>query len=190
MLNESFVERDNRHHIQRDAASVQINQYSPYLLSIWKSAMDIQICFDDKEDVYLAKYLTKQDSTVTIELGQQSTQEHFKSRKVGLVGAVYDLLGYHNHRNSLAVIYINTMLPGQDERRQLLPLTSLERLPENSTRIFTRTHVQKYQDRPTYCADMSLIEYFTRYKVVLSEMDVLDDEDVQYADTFAESYRF
>lgn len=32
--------------------------------------MDIQLCFDDKVDVYLAKYLTKQDSTVTIELGQ------------------------------------------------------------------------------------------------------------------------
>lgn len=70
VLRSSFVDVSGRHHIQRDAASVQINQYNPYLLYVWKSAMDIQLCFDDKVDFYLAKYLTKQDSTVTIDLGQ------------------------------------------------------------------------------------------------------------------------
>lgn len=121
VLQSSFVDQSGRHHVKRNASSTNINPYNPYLLSVWKSAMDIQLCFDDKVDIYLAKYLTKQDTQVTLTLGGQSTTDHFKSRKIGLVRVVYDLLGYHTHRNSIAVIFIDTTLPGSTEqRRQLL----------------------------------------------------------------------
>lgn len=86
----------------------------------------------------------------------------------------------------MAVIYIDPTLPGTTEqRRQLLPLEQLSRQAPTSTKIFCRSHVQKYEDRSFSCRDLTMIEYLTRYKVVLSDQDADDDEQNVYSGQFA-----
>jgi radical SAM superfamily enzyme len=86
---------------------------------IWRASMDIQINSDERVLHYLSKYLTKADTHVTVEYGLQTANNHFAARKIDIIYAVYDLLGFHKHQSSVGVIYIDTTLPGLERRRQL-----------------------------------------------------------------------
>jgi hypothetical protein len=146
--NETIVDEDSRIYIKRNPGSEYINQYNPYLLNIWNASMDIQVCTDSKVEIYLAKYLSKSDTHVSYtSVNDQTPREHFSGRKVGLVEVVYDIMGYHKHQSSLDVIYIDTIMPHIEQRRQLKPAASLAKLPQDSTDIYTRTHLQKYEHR-------------------------------------------
>ncbi|KAI9329518.1 hypothetical protein BD770DRAFT_308120, partial [Pilaira anomala] len=122
-LNQTIVDNDNRVHIKHNSQSAYINQYNPFLLSAWGATMDIQICYDRKVEVYPSKYLSKSDTHVNVTTGLAN--EHFASRKVGIVEVIYDLLGYHKQQNSIDVLYVDTTMSHWEQRRQLKPLDQL-----------------------------------------------------------------
>ncbi|KAI9366247.1 hypothetical protein BD770DRAFT_438399 [Pilaira anomala] len=144
-LNQTYEDTNDRVHVKRNAQSDCINQYNPFLPSALRATMDIQICYDRQVEVYLSiKYLSKSDTHVNIT--SSTTADHFASRKVGIVEAIYDLLGYHKHQNSRKVLYIDTTMPHLEQRKQLKSLEQLNQLEPNSTDIYTRTQVEKYYD--------------------------------------------
>jgi radical SAM superfamily enzyme len=145
--------------------------------------MDIQVNSDERVLHYLSKYLTKADTHVSVEYGLQTAANHFSARKIGIIDAVYDLLGFHKHQSSVSVIYIDTTLPGLERRRQLKHAGALSKLPANSQNIFTRSHVQKYQDRHRRLAHLTMPEYFRYYKIIKYTQE--DDENgIEEDDTY------
>jgi len=116
--------------------------------------MDIQYNNGPQAVRYLAKYLAKDDYEAKIMLKniQQKNcgyykrtthvteKEHFSTRIVGAVEAVYDVLGWRKHSNSRRVIFINTSLFGQDTRRVR---TDIHEVDEDSEDIFSKMPVGK-----------------------------------------------
>jgi hypothetical protein len=62
-------------------------------------------------------------------------------------------------------------------------LETLSKLPANSENIFTRSHVQKYQDRHRRLAHLTMPEYFRYYKIIKYTQE--DDENgIEEDDTY------
>lgn len=159
---EAGFDAHNRAFYKRTQADAEINPYCPLLLQIWKASMDIQVNKGQQVMHYLAKYLIKFNTHMSMKFMMETSVEHFRGRKVGIVDAIYSILGYHNHQSSIGVIYIDTSLPGQEQRRQLKTAEALARQPRD---FFTRAHVEKYQHRHQRLRNLNMMEYFTYYKV-------------------------
>lgn len=171
---------------QRTIYDDRVSNYSPYLLKLIRANMDIQINNDENVLFYLAKYLTKMDDVTNITLNDEPNRivrQHFRGRIIGSVEAVYDILAFHKHRRSRGVIYTDTSLPGQDQRRQLVH--NFKDLPDNSTNIFIKTHVEKYERRDRRLVNINLIQYTRYYRVIFerggnNELDLDLDEEEEF----------
>lgn len=162
---------------KRSGVDAHVNNYNPYLLKLMKCSMDIQINSGHRVLPYLAKYLSKPgEDEATMDFHMETAHDHFQARVVGAVDAAFFVLGMHKHQSSRGVVFISTTFPGKDERRQLKDSSRLATLPEDSTDIFTATHVQKYLKRHHQLEALTMPEYFTTY-FILSEMDIRDTFD-------------
>lgn len=131
-----------------------VNNYNPFLLAVFRTSMDIQYNGGPQAVRYLAKYLAKDDyeAKVLLKTVQEkqsgfynkssfvSEKDHYSTRIVGSIEAVYDVLGWHKHSNSRAVIFINTNLVTQDTRRIK---NNIKDLPEGTTDIYVKSPVGK-----------------------------------------------
>lgn len=151
---ETEMDADHRCTYRRDVGDGMVNNYNPYLLATFRTSMDIQYNDGPQAVRYLAKYLAKDDyeAKVLLKNVQQknsgyykktsfvSEKDHYTTRIVGSVEAAYDVMGWHKHRNSRGVIFLNTNLVTQDTRRIKNDIKDLD---ENTTEIYMRTHVGK-----------------------------------------------
>ncbi|CEP08738.1 hypothetical protein [Parasitella parasitica] len=157
---------------ERTVADMNVNAYNPYLLACWRANMDIQYNKGEAAVRYLAKYMAKNESDAVFEIinkgssgnyrirNEKTTKEHFKSRIVGAVEAIYDIMGWHKHQTSRGVTFIQTNLPG-DERRLIKP--NIKEIDRNDHKIFTRTHVEKYEQR-TGGRDLNISQFYCFYR--------------------------
>ncbi|CEP08961.1 hypothetical protein, partial, partial [Parasitella parasitica] len=157
---------------QRGVEDMQVNAYNPYLLAVWRANMDIQYNKGEAAVRYLAKYMAKNESDAIFEIvnkgtsgsfkirNEKSDKEHFKNRIVGAVEAVYDIMGWQKHHTSRAVAFIQTSLPG-DDRRLIKP--NIKDIRQNSKNIFTRTHVEKYEQRKGG-ANLTITQFYCFYR--------------------------
>ncbi|CEP13553.1 hypothetical protein [Parasitella parasitica] len=72
-------------------------------------------------------------------------------------------MGWHNHQTSRGVTFIQTNLPG-DERRLIKP--NIKEIDRNDHRIFTRTHVEKYEQR-TGGRDLNISQFYCFYRELI-----------------------
>lgn len=108
--------------------------------------MVIRLCVDSKVEIYLVSCLSKADTHVAfISTNDITAKEHFSGRKVGIVEAVYDIMGYHKHQTSLNVIYIDTTMSHIEQTRQLKSAEVLANIKPGLSDIFTRIHLQKHK---------------------------------------------
>lgn len=154
----TVLEEDQRCVYKRGVADAMVNNYNPYLLSVFRTSMDIQYNCGPQAVRYLAKYLAKDDYQTKVMLksirksgegyyqksSYISDTEHYKTRIVGAVEATYDIMGWHKHRNSRNVLFLNTGLINHDSRRLR---DDIKELDENSSDIFAKTHIQIYEKR-------------------------------------------
>lgn len=150
-----------------------VNNYNPYLLATFRTSMDIQYNNGPQAVRYLAKYLAKDDYEAKIMVknvhanGQGFYQRpasvdestHYKTRIVGAVEAVYDIMGWHKHKNSRNVLFLNTGLINFDSRRIR---ADIDELHENSENIFSKIHVEVYEAR-TDAANITMPQFFCFY---------------------------
>lgn len=121
--------------------------------------------------------------------------DHFRGRKVEIVEAVYDIIGYYKHQNNLDVLYVDTTMPHVKKRRQLKNADALGRLDPTSTDIYTRTRVQKYQDRGVSVFHLTIKKYFKVYQLNYSQQERRgeesenNEEELTYAGEFDPGYR-
>lgn len=137
-----------------------------------QSAMDIQVNQGRHVLFYLAKYMYKEDTEVTLEHNTETAWDHMRSRVIGAVEASYFQCGWSKHRNSRGVIFVNICLSGHDYRRLLK--VDIGRLPPTSTNLFYNSHVDKCLGRHTQLKCLTMPEYFTYY-VLAREMNNVEE---------------
>lgn len=149
----------------------------PLLLRAWGQHMDAQINTTGHVMDYLPKYLTKSDTHVGLAFGQETAKDFFKGRKIGIVQAAYELLGYHWHQSSIGVVYTDTTMPGYIQRASLKKPETIRKLPEGSEDIYASAHVQKYLGRDEDLKEVIMVEYFRAYKITkyMQENDDLEN---------------
>lgn len=130
---------------ERGVADENINNYNPYLLSLFRGNMDIQYNKGGKAAYYLAKYITKFDEVVEATIQKRtarghynqttdvSARDHFKARLVGSIEATYNVCGWHSHGNSRSVQFLPISLPGAERRALRNDFLTLN---DNDTNIF------------------------------------------------------
>lgn len=181
--NESIIDDlTNRPIYKRSEIDSYVNPYCPYLLKLLEVSMDIQINSTGRVLHYLAKYMSKVDTTVELQYGMENVETHFSARQIGAVDAVYFLAGWSKHCSSRGTVFISVTFPGMDERRQLRK--NLKDIPEDSEDIFTHTHVDKYLNRHRQTAAISMTEYFTLYLIIQEQ----DNEDKFEQPTDSDNY--
>ncbi|CEP09614.1 hypothetical protein [Parasitella parasitica] len=166
---------DENHQViyRRDVTDCMVNNYNPYLLAVFRANMDIQYNDGPQAVRYLAKYMAKDDysTTVTFKNVGKSNQghyqksayvkesEHLKTRIVGAVEAVYDLLGWHKHSNSRNVLFLKTALIGHSSLRIR---DDIKQLPQDSEDIYAKTQIEIYENRDG-AKNLTLPEFFCFY---------------------------
>lgn len=137
---------------ERTVADEKVNNYNPYLLSLFRCNMDIQYNKGPRAAYYLAKYITKFDEVVDASIEKLAvggrfkystsvtSSEHFKARSVGSIEAVYNVCGYVKHSNSRNVIILSMNPPDMD--RRMLRYDILE-LDEDDDNIFNISRLGK-----------------------------------------------
>lgn len=120
--NETSFE-DGRMLYKRNIESGFVNPYNPFLLTLMRCNMDIQLNKGHRAMSYLCKYLTKFDTGASFNVvdGEAPVVEdsnpyvsHFRGRHYGIIEAVYDIFGWHKGQASKDVIMINTNMPGNE----------------------------------------------------------------------------
>ncbi|CAO3619298.1 unnamed protein product [Cunninghamella blakesleeana] len=159
---------------KRNEESAYVNPYNPYLLSVGRCNMDIQINKGYKTLSYLCKYLTKFDTgnDFSIVDSSQNNMEssyvyHFRGRQLGIVEAVYDIFGWRKESSSREVIYLNTNLPSD----QRYTIKKKEHLENSNLNDYTyKTQLQKYVARPNIpvCNNLTMPQFFTTYIQIYS----------------------
>lgn len=149
-VSEPYIEND-RCYYKRDAQDQNVNPYCPWLLSMFRTNMDIQINLGNTALYYLAKYLSKAEDLVDYHIvphhyrpSDVTATDHYKSRVVGAIEASFLILGLHILHSSRNVIFVPTNLPHDDQRGLRDDLATLEPTDED---IFARNLMEKYQDR-------------------------------------------
>ncbi|CEP10308.1 hypothetical protein [Parasitella parasitica] len=160
---------------QRAEIESNVDPYNPYLHQLVGTSMDMQVNFGNNVALYLSKYMSKNDTSASMEWGMENIQDHFRARVVGAVDAAYFLAGWSKHRSSRGTIYISVVFPGMDERRQLR--RGLERLAADDENIFYPTHLEKYEARHRQTDHLTMVEYFTCYMITKEE-----DIEEEFAD--------
>lgn len=130
--------------------------------------------------------MSKLDTRVDLQWGMQTSKQNFQARQVGAVEAAMFITGWSGNRSSRGTVFISLVFPGRDERRQLKG--NLDRILANATNIFTPTHVEKYLARYQQLQQLTLIEYFTAYRVTATQ-DKQDDFPEPGEEVFGERVR-
>jgi hypothetical protein len=136
--------------------------------------MDTQINTTGQVMDYLPKYMTKIYTCHNLSVGQETMNQYMSGRKIDIVQAIYTILGFHWHQNSIGVVYIDTTIPEQLQRRSLRNLYTLNNLPDNSMEIYTRSHLEKYLNRHPQLHALTIAEYYIAYKILSYSQD--DDD--------------
>ena len=169
----SFIENDKSFY-KRGFRDQNVNTYCPFLLSMFKCNMNIQVNTGCAAMHYLAKYLTKaeQDTDFSVVPNsfrpqQVDIQDHLKARIVGSVEVSYMLLGLHMNESSRTVVFIAINLPTEDIRTIC---TDIQDIAENSTEISHDSLVTRYEQREV-ATNIALVEFVQFYYEVTTSKE-------------------
>ncbi|KAG2191493.1 hypothetical protein INT47_013068 [Mucor saturninus] len=139
------TELDTEHRCiyKRDVGDAYVNNYNPYLLSVFRTGMDIQYNDGPQAVRYFAKYLAKDDYEAKILLKniQQQNQGYYKRTS------------YVSGREHYAARIVDSKRLRDD----------IKDIDSSSNQIFARTHVDIYEKREG-APDLTLTEFFSFYK--------------------------
>ena len=121
--------------------------YNPEIVILWGAAHNVQVVSKHGFEMYLAKYISKPEPSLKIELPENfsAPQRFLRSRVVGSVEVLDVLIGFHQNQMSRQVIFLQTELSPQ--QRMLKPKMQLHSLSEDSEDIYLQTKFETYLKR-------------------------------------------
>ena len=126
--------------------------YNPEIAILWGAAHNVQIVSKHGFEMYLAKYISKPEPSLKIELPEKCSdpQRFLRTCIVGSVEVLDVLMGFHQNRMSRQVIFLQSELnPCQ---RMLKPKFQLDSLSEDSEDIYLRADQARNLTEEAYSA--------------------------------------
>ena len=162
--------------LKRNPNECRVNGYMKNLISVWQANHDIQYVLNAYAcAVYIVGYINKQNRALSHLLSEiikdakrkgSTVREQVKaigkiflsSTEVSAQECIYILLSLPITKNSIDVIYINTVV--KEERMRILKSErDLEGLSESSVDIFKSNYFVKYENRPSFFDSWSMVDY-------------------------------
>lgn len=133
---------------RRHQEDTLIVPYNPEIAILWGAAHNVQRVSKHGFEMYLAKYISKPEPSLSIQLPQNCSepQRYLRTRVIGSVETIEVLMGFHQNQMSRQVIFLQTELtPSQ---KMLKPKHLLHSLNDDSEDIYLRTKFDTYLQRP------------------------------------------
>ena len=143
--------------------------YNPEIAILWGAAHNVQIVSKHGFEMYLAKYISKPEPSLKIELPEKCSepQRFLRTRVVGSVEVLDVLMGFHQNQMSRQVIFLQTELnPCQ---RMLKPKFELDSLSGDSEDIYLQTKLETYLKRPTQLDALTYPEFYQWWRSVTQD---------------------
>ena len=136
--------------------------YSPEIAILWGAAHNVQIVSKHGFEMYLAKYISKPEPSLKIDLPEKCSdpQRLIRTHVVGSVEVLDVLMGFHQNQMSRQVIFLQTEL--NPYHRMLKPKFELDSraLSDDSEDIYLRTKLEIYLKRPTQLDSFTYPEFY------------------------------
>ena len=118
--------------------------YNLEILLFWGASMNIQCVARHGFEMYLAKYISKPESSFNVKLSQNPTEpeKYLRTRVIGVCEAIDVQLGFNQYHLSRGTVFLATELKPQ--RQFLKHRVQLANLPEDSEDIYLSTKYQIY----------------------------------------------
>lgn len=186
--------------MKREPKDCRINQYSPKILSLMRSNMDIQFVLDPYACVsYIVDYINKssrglsrllRQCVLDFKKGNFSLRQRLKAlantfyngTEVSAQEASWCRLRLPMSSTSVAVEFINT-LPKKDRQRMLKSDEELQQLDAQSEDIAKHGVIDRYADRADELNNLCLAEFVSDYTHIgkgfrSDEMDLIQEDHV------------
>ena len=134
--------------------------YNLEILLFWGASMNIQRVARHGFEMYLAKYISKPESSFNVKLSQNPTEpeKYLRTRVIGACEAIDVQLGFNQYHLSRGTVFLTTELKPQ--RQFLKHRVQLANLPEDSEDIYLSTKYQIYLLRNNALHDITYPMYF------------------------------
>ena len=134
--------------------------YNLEILLFWGASMNIQRVARHGFEMYLAKYISKPESSFNVKLSQNPTEpeKYLRTRVIGACEAIDVQLGFNQYHLSRGTVFLTTELKPQ--RQFLKHRVQLANLPEDSEDIYLSTKYQIYLLQNNALRDITYPMYF------------------------------
>lgn len=143
--------------------------YNPEIAILWGAAHNVQVVSKHGFEMYLAKYISKPEPSLKIELPENCSapQRFLRTRVVGSVEVLDVPMGFHQNQMSRQVIFLQTELSPQ--QRMLKPKMQLHSLSEDSEDIYLQTKLETYLKHPPQLDLLTYPEFYRWWCSATSE---------------------
>ena len=134
--------------------------YNLEILLFWGASMNLQRVARHGFEMYLAKYISKPESSFNVKLSENTTapERYLRTRIIGACEAIDVQLGFHQFHLSRGTLFLNTELKPQ--RQFLKHRAQLASLPNDSEDIYVLSKHQVYLNRSSALYDITYPMYF------------------------------
>ena len=144
-------------YVQQHDEDKNVVPYNPETAILWGATRNVQIVSKHVFEMYLAKYISKPEPSLKIELPEKCSDPQ-RFLRTCVLGSVVVLMGFHQNQMSRQVIFLQTELnPCQ---RMLKPKFELDSLSEDSEDIYLQTKLETYLKRPTQLDCLTHPEFY------------------------------
>ena len=134
--------------------------YNLEILLFWAVSINIQRVAKHRFEMYLAKYISKPESSFDVKLSENPTEpeKYLRTRIIGTCEAIDVQLGFHQFQLSRSTVFLATELNPQ--RQFLKHRVHLASLPPESEDIYVSTKYQLYLQRNSTLHNVTYPTYF------------------------------
>ena len=121
--------------------------YNLEILLFWGASMNIQHVARHGFEMYLAKYISKPESSFNVKLSENPSapESYLRTRIIGACEAIDVQLGFHQYQLSRSTMFLTTELKPQQQF--LKHRAQLASLPQDSEDVYVQSKYQVYLKR-------------------------------------------
>ena len=160
-LKEELDEDETRYvYVRRCKEDCLIVPYNLEILLFWGASMNIQRVSTHGFETYLAKYISKPESSFDVKLSESPSEpeKYLRTRVIGACEAFDVMLGFHQYQMSRSVVFLPTEV--KPKQRFLKPRGDISGLPNNSTDIYLESKFEVYLQRPSQLSDITYPAFY------------------------------
>ena len=160
-LKEELDEDEVRYvYVRRCKEDCLVVPYNLEILLFWGASMNVQRVSKHGFETYLAKYISKPESSFDVKLSENPTEpeKYLRTRVIGACEALDVMLGFHQYQMSRSVVFLPTEV--KPTQKFLKPQGEISGLPKSSKEIYLDTKFETYLQRPPELSDITYPTFY------------------------------